>query len=35
MGKEGLMVSHLQYPGDTLVVRESTFENIWSLNTIL
>jgi hypothetical protein len=35
VGRNGVMVSHLQYADDTLCIGEATMENLWALKAIL
>lgn len=35
MGSSDLTVSHLQYADDTIIMVESSYENLWSIQTIL
>ncbi|MCI87586.1 hypothetical protein A2U01_0108870, partial [Trifolium medium] len=33
--REGPIISHLQYPDDTLCIGEATVDNLWTLKAIL
>jgi hypothetical protein len=35
VGREGVVISHLQYAVDTLCIGEATLENLWTLKAIL
>lgn len=35
IGSQGLVISHLQYTDDTLLVGEATRENVWAIKCLL
>ncbi|MCI36368.1 RNA-directed DNA polymerase (Reverse transcriptase), partial [Trifolium medium] len=35
MGRDGLVISHLQYADDTLCIGEASLQNLWTLKAIL
>jgi hypothetical protein len=35
VGRNGVIISHLQYADDTLCIGEASVENLWSLKAIL